>query len=82
MTTEARKAYNRLYYQKNTVEHWAQIEQFYINAARLTRETGIPNAVDHIMPLKGNNLSGLHVPWNLQILTKSENSKKHNKVPK
>ena len=51
-----------------------EIKVFYSEAARL----GL--VVDHIVPLRGRNVCGLHIPWNLQLLTQRENSRKHNKV--
>lgn len=36
--------------------------------------------VDHIIPLKGRIVCGLHIETNLQYLTKTENSRKNNKL--
>lgn len=60
-------------------EHLLQIINFYREAARLTKATGVRHEVDHILPLNGKKVSGLNVPWNMQILTKSENARKGNR---
>lgn len=56
-----------------------QIKSFYAQAKILTQKTKVKHEVDHIVPLQGEIVSGLHVPWNLQILTKTENIKKGNR---
>jgi hypothetical protein len=55
------------------------ISKIYEQAAELTRTTGIRYHVDHIIPLQGELVSGLHIPSNLQIITEQENCSKHNK---
>jgi len=55
------------------------IEEYYHLAQKRTELLGFPWHVDHIIPLQGRNVSGLHVPENLQVIPGIENIKKSNK---
>lgn len=59
-----------------TTEDWNDINRFYKVSSFLTKKTGIKYVVDHIHPLQGNDICGLHIPCNLQVITDTENTSK------
>lgn len=63
-----------------TDEHWDQIKALKAEAGRLTKVTGKKWTVDHIIPILGVNVSGLHVPWNMRVVEDDENQRKANRV--
>lgn len=52
---------------------------FYREAARRTAESGVPHEVDHIVPLVGADVSGLHVENNLRVVPQEINRAKSNR---
>lgn len=87
-TKEMKNAWSRAYKCKKSlrVPSWVTQEmmdemiQIYKQAKRVTLETGVPHEVDHFYPLGGKLVSGLHVPNNLRIVTKTDNRRKTNKL--
>ena len=60
---------------------WANkfaIKEIYNEARRLTEETGVLYEVDHIIPIRGELVCGLHVESNLRIIKWIDNNQKSN----
>jgi hypothetical protein len=57
-----------------------QIRELYKIAITMTKLTGERYVVDHIVPLRSDIVCGLHVPWNLRVITQLENLQKSNKI--
>lgn len=59
----------------------SEIRQMYQIAITMTQTTGEQYVVDHIYPLRSEAVCGLHVPWNLRVITQAENLRKSNALP-
>jgi hypothetical protein len=74
-------------YKKDAIPGWVNLKEIekYFSLAKIKElETGIPHAVDHIVPLKGRSrdgveVCGLHWEGNLQVIPALENTSKGNR---
>ena len=63
---------------------WADLERIatiYEVCLKISEKTGVKHHVDHVVPLKGENVCGLHVEGNLAIIPAKMNLAKSNKHP-
>lgn len=75
--------HNRRKALKQATPEWSdslEISKIYERARDISIKTGVQMHVDHIIPLRGENVCGLHIAENLQILTAEDNITKSNKL--
>ena len=66
----------------NRTPAWSDLEHiklFYEARQAISEATGKEYHVDHMIPLRGKTVSGLHVPGNLQIIPAERNMSKKNR---
>lgn len=61
-------------------EQKKNIVDTYEDMRRYRDTTGEEYHVDHIIPIRGKNVCGLHVPWNLRVIKASDNIAKSNNI--
>lgn len=76
------KAAKRRAAKRQATPDWANqvaIRQYYVLAAFLSAELGVPFEVDHIVPIRSEIVCGLHTHTNLNITLAAWNNKKGNR---
>jgi hypothetical protein len=79
-----KKRYDKAIYKgrlRKATPKWANkffIQEIYALARLRTKMLGIEFHVDHIVPIRGIGVCGLHVPENMQIIAGEENQMKSN----
>jgi 5-methylcytosine-specific restriction endonuclease McrA len=63
-----------------TEKQKTRIANIYDVCKKVSETTGKPHHVDHVVPLKGEDICGLHVPWNLAIIPAKMNLSKGNRM--
>ncbi|KKM17938.1 hypothetical protein LCGC14_1670790, partial [marine sediment metagenome] len=79
---QAEYAWYRIRQVKQAKPRWAndeEIKKIYQQAKQLTETIGTTHHVDHVIPIQGKNVCGLHVETNLEVILASENYRKSNR---
>jgi 5-methylcytosine-specific restriction endonuclease McrA len=61
---------------KNDQDIQEHLRSIYACTKQMSKDFGVKLHVDHVVPIKGKDVCGLHVPWNLQVTTAKYNSAK------